>query len=193
MPSATLRLTTNSSWQKVKCNKFYFLSNSSHIWSKAKWTKQTLFFPVQMLHSSYQSASLMFVPCIAWLGITDQHYTLIITPLFINQAPTCFGTYVPSSWSVLYPCEFLVSPHWLRHRDVPLYCKHWWAVWTSCCSFMRYFVQLSACSKKVTHETTTSGAHRPPTFTVQGTSWCNNHFRLSSNSQGERTLPEDGT
>jgi hypothetical protein len=31
------------------------------------------------------------------LGITDQHYALIISPLFITQAPTCFGTYVPSS------------------------------------------------------------------------------------------------
>jgi hypothetical protein len=40
-------------------------------------------------------------------GITDQHYALIITSLFITQAPTCFDTYVPSSGSVLYPCELL--------------------------------------------------------------------------------------
>jgi hypothetical protein len=39
--------------------------------------------------------------------------------LFITQAPTCFGTYVPSSGSVLYPCELLESPKWLCHRDVP--------------------------------------------------------------------------
>jgi hypothetical protein len=45
------------------------------------------------------------LPCI--LGITDQHYALIITPLFITQAPACFGTYVPSSGSVLYPYELL--------------------------------------------------------------------------------------
>jgi hypothetical protein len=47
------------------------------------------------------------VPCIAWLGITDQHYALIIIPLFITQAPTCFDTYVSSSGSVYYPCELL--------------------------------------------------------------------------------------
>jgi hypothetical protein len=40
----------------------------------------------------------------------DQHYALIIIPLFIIQAPTCFGTYVPSSGSVLYPSELLESP-----------------------------------------------------------------------------------
>jgi hypothetical protein len=51
--------------------------------------------------------SLMFVPCIAWLDIIDQHYALIITPLFITQAPTCFGIYVPSSGSVLYLYELL--------------------------------------------------------------------------------------
>jgi hypothetical protein len=38
---------------------------------------------------------------------------------------------------------------------------------------------------KVTHKTTTSGAHRPPTFTVHGVHpWWHNHFGLSSNSQG---------
>jgi hypothetical protein len=37
---------------------------------------------------------------------------------------------------------------------------------------------------KVTHQTTTSGAHRPPTFTVQGYISITNHFGLASNSQG---------
>jgi hypothetical protein len=41
------------------------------------------------------------------VGIIDQHYALIIIPLLITQAPTCFDTYVPSSGSVLYPCELL--------------------------------------------------------------------------------------
>jgi hypothetical protein len=36
-------------------------------------------------------ASLMFVLCVAWLGTADQHYALIVIPLFITQAPTCFG------------------------------------------------------------------------------------------------------
>jgi hypothetical protein len=29
--------------------------------------------------------------------MTDQHYALIITPLFIVQAATCFGIHMPSS------------------------------------------------------------------------------------------------
>jgi hypothetical protein len=33
----------------------------------------------------------------------DQHYALIITPLFDTQAPTCFGNHVPSSGSFLCP------------------------------------------------------------------------------------------
>jgi hypothetical protein len=72
------------------------------------------------------------------LGIIDQQYALIIIPLFITQAPTCFGTYVPSSGSVLYPCELLESPKWLCHWDVPLYCKWWRPVCTGYCSLVRY-------------------------------------------------------
>jgi hypothetical protein len=41
------------------------------------------------------------------LGIIDKHYALIIIPLFVTQAPTCFDTYVPSSGCVIYPCELL--------------------------------------------------------------------------------------
>jgi hypothetical protein len=52
----------------------------------------------------------------------------MIIPLFITQAPTCFSTFVPSSGSILYPCELLESPKWLCHRDVPLYCKCWCAL-----------------------------------------------------------------
>jgi hypothetical protein len=37
----------------------------------------------------------------------DEHYALIIIPLIIIQAPTCFGTYVPSSGSVIFHCELL--------------------------------------------------------------------------------------
>jgi hypothetical protein len=77
------------------------------------------------------------------LGIKDQHYAMIIAPLFITQAPTRFGTYVPSSGGVLYACELLESLKWLCQRDVPMYCKCWWPVCTGCCSFVRYFVQLS--------------------------------------------------
>jgi hypothetical protein len=39
------------------------------------------------------------------LSVTDQHYALIITPLFDTQAPTCFGFHVPSSGSFLCPYE----------------------------------------------------------------------------------------
>jgi hypothetical protein len=96
-----------------------------------------------------------------WFSYPYNYYALIIIPLFITQAPTCFGTYVPASGSILYPCELLESPKWLCHRDVPLHCKCWWPVCTGCCSWC---AQLD----KVTHETTTSCAHRPATFTVQG-------------------------
>jgi hypothetical protein len=51
--------------------------------------------------------SLMFVPCIVWLSITDQHYALTITPLCDTQAPTCFGIHVQSSGSFLCPYELL--------------------------------------------------------------------------------------
>jgi hypothetical protein len=34
---------------------------------------------------------------VCMLGIIDQNYVLIIIPLFITQAPTCFDTYVSSS------------------------------------------------------------------------------------------------
>jgi hypothetical protein len=46
------------------------------------------------------------------LGITDQHYALFIIALFITQAPTCFETYVPSSGSVVYPCELVKVWNW---------------------------------------------------------------------------------
>jgi hypothetical protein len=42
-----------------------------------------------------------------FLSIIDQHYALIITPLFDTQAPTCFGIDVPSSGSFLCPYELL--------------------------------------------------------------------------------------
>jgi hypothetical protein len=44
--------------------------------------------------------NLMFVPCIAGLCIENQHRALGFVNVFItNAAPTCFGTYVPSSGS----------------------------------------------------------------------------------------------
>jgi hypothetical protein len=47
------------------------------------------------------SSSLMFVPRIAGLCIENQHFALGFVNVFItNAAPTCFGTYVPSTGSV---------------------------------------------------------------------------------------------
>jgi hypothetical protein len=54
-----------------------------------------------------QLSIFMFVPCIVWLSKTDQHYALIITPLFDTHAPTCLGIHVPSSGSFLCPYELL--------------------------------------------------------------------------------------
>jgi hypothetical protein len=53
--------------------------------------------------------NLLSVPCIVSLSVTDQHYALIITTLFDTQAPTCFGTHVPSSGSYSCPRELLDS------------------------------------------------------------------------------------
>jgi hypothetical protein len=45
---------------------------------------------------------LVFVPCVAGLCIENQHCALGYINIFItNAAPTCFGTYVPSSRSVV--------------------------------------------------------------------------------------------
>jgi hypothetical protein len=63
----------------------------------------------------------MSVPSIAGFGITDQHCALIIIPLFITQTPTCFGTYVPFSGSVLYPRESLK----VRNGCVIAYALSW--------------------------------------------------------------------
>jgi hypothetical protein len=41
-------------------------------------------------------------------SINNQHYALdYITSLFNIQAPTCFGSSLPSSWRFLDPCELL--------------------------------------------------------------------------------------
>jgi hypothetical protein len=85
---------------------------------------------------------------IVGLGIIDQRYALIITPLFITHAPTCYGIHMPSSGSVLYPYNLLERQN---GYVVVMYCKRWW---------------LSAQLDNITHETTTTSAHRPPTFTV---------------------------
>jgi hypothetical protein len=103
----------------------------------------------------------------------NKHCALIIAPLFVTQAATCFGIHVPSSGSFLCPYELLES----LKQFVVMYCKCWWAVCTGCCSFVCYVVQLR-------------GTHRPPTFTVHDRQ--HNRFCLSSNSEGYRTLPEDG-
>jgi hypothetical protein len=50
----------------------------------------------------------MFVPCIARRSINNQYYAMnYITSLFNVQAPTCFGSSLPSSGSFLDPCELL--------------------------------------------------------------------------------------
>jgi hypothetical protein len=94
-----------------------------------------------LLISVLWAISLMFVPCIAWLGITYQHYAPIVIPLFITQAPTYFDTYVPSSGIV-----FILVIYWKSKIVVSSGCTPvlWMLVCTGCCGFMRYFVQLGA-------------------------------------------------
>jgi hypothetical protein len=51
---------------------------------------------------------LMFVPCIAKRNINNQHYAVIyVTSLTNIQAPTCFGSSLPSSGSFLDQSELL--------------------------------------------------------------------------------------
>jgi hypothetical protein len=85
----------------------------------------------------------MFVLCIAWLGIQTDTMHRFLFLLFITQAATCFGTYVPFSGSVLFPCELLKVRNGC-FRDVPLYCKCWWSVCTGCCGLVCCCVQLSS-------------------------------------------------
>jgi hypothetical protein len=55
---------------------------------------------------SYMLHSLTFTPCIIRPIRTDQPYALIFnTPLFYVLAPTCFGSRLPSSGSLLHPSE----------------------------------------------------------------------------------------
>jgi hypothetical protein len=52
--------------------------------------------------------SLMIVPCNARRSRNNQHYALnCTTPLFNIQAPTCFGSSLPSSGSFFPPSELL--------------------------------------------------------------------------------------
>jgi hypothetical protein len=60
----------------------------------------------------------MFVPCIVWLSVMDQHYALINIPLFIKQASTYFGIYVPSLGSFLCAYELFERQKWLCGSDV---------------------------------------------------------------------------
>jgi hypothetical protein len=84
---------------------------------------------------------LMSVPCNVGLSVTAQHCALIITPLFDTQAPTCFGTHMPSSGSFL-------CPYWLLKAEMVMlfviYCECWLFVCTGCCGLMCYVAQLSA-------------------------------------------------
>jgi hypothetical protein len=47
----------------------------------------------------------MFVPCIIGRSRNDQNITDFTTPLFYIQAPTCFGSSLPSSGSFLDPSK----------------------------------------------------------------------------------------
>jgi hypothetical protein len=92
------------SWHGVRCSNLSTLTPSCadclNIWEpQPPGTLKACNGIALPLHTTFQP-----------VVIIDQHYALIIIPLFITQAPTCFGPYVPSSGSVLYPCELLESP-----------------------------------------------------------------------------------
>src|SRR5215510_2939430 len=60
----------------------------------------------------------MFVPCIIRCSRNDQQYALICTtPLFYTLAPTCFGSSLPSSGSILDPSELLeIQIEWVVYH-----------------------------------------------------------------------------
>jgi hypothetical protein len=73
---------------------------SVHQRKKYLTIKQKMYINIQILTTKHNYSIT--------LGIIDQHYALIIIPLFIiTQAPTCFDTYVSSSGNVFYSCELL--------------------------------------------------------------------------------------
>jgi hypothetical protein len=91
-------------WAEVSSSAPHFLLAVSHTkWSSAQLSETIL---VTSQHSALNTTGNEKWKYV-YVGITDQHYALIITPLLITQATTCFGTYMPSSGSVLYPSELL--------------------------------------------------------------------------------------
>jgi hypothetical protein len=85
----------------------------------------------------------MFIPCIVWLSVIDQHYALsYITPLFDTQAPTYFGIHVPSSGSFLYPRELLES------RNVYVVCHILWML-VACVHWLLWFRVLCCPAKRM--------------------------------------------
>jgi hypothetical protein len=60
----------------------------------------------------------MFVPCIIRRSRNNQHYALnCTTPLFCILAPTCFGSSLPSSGSLLDPSELLeIQIEWVVYH-----------------------------------------------------------------------------
>jgi hypothetical protein len=111
--------------------------------------------------------SLMFVPCVIWLSITDQHYApSYITPLFDKQAATCFGTYVLSSGSFSFLRELLES------RNVYVVCHILWVL-LACVHWLLWFRVLRCPAERICFYTSAleggeSSSSRPGRFLPPG-------------------------
>jgi hypothetical protein len=104
----------------------------------------------------------------------ELHFLNIISATGYNRPTLCTDyysfTYYLGSYMFRHVCAIFrdrrlclwvtESPKWLCHQDVPLYCKCWCPVCTGYCSFVRYFVQLSAPWRwHISVETCSSSTH----------------------------------
>jgi hypothetical protein len=81
----------------------FFLVKAFLLFSEQKFS-MFLFYPTNsknLLRSQRREKQFFH------LGVTVRHCALIVIGLIITLAATCFDTYVPSSGSVLYPCELV--------------------------------------------------------------------------------------
>jgi hypothetical protein len=96
IPDVIPSVLTSSHWSSYKWLAFIHFPYNTGFRLFMFVSKPTLSLGFNIIYHFF-----MFVPCIAGLCIENQHCAVGFVNLFTtNAAPTCFGTYVPSSGSV---------------------------------------------------------------------------------------------